>query len=187
MAKFTTEAIRTLALVGHGACGKTTLTECLLAKAGVIAAPGSIERGTTVSDYDPLEKAHKHSIYSAVVHFEWEGRRIHLLDTPGAPDLITLRGANVLAQADIVFYDALVHPGTLQYAGRAEKVPVGKRCGGLATAQRFINKRLVDAARRHGVVVRHAGAPRRRADGHLLPDCSCVFLSRTLARSIGHR
>lgn len=76
---------------------------------------------------------------------------------PGAPDLITLRGANVLAQADIVFYDALVHPGTLAYAARAEKVPVGKRCGGLATAQRFINKRLVDAARRHNVVVRLKG------------------------------
>ncbi|MGQ0750855.1 MAG: uroporphyrinogen-III C-methyltransferase [Betaproteobacteria bacterium] len=76
---------------------------------------------------------------------------------PGAPDLITLRGANILAQADIVFHDALVHPGTLAYAEHAEKVPVGKRCGGLATAQRFINKRLVDAAQRHQVVVRLKG------------------------------
>ena len=76
---------------------------------------------------------------------------------PGAPDLITVRGAKVLAQADIVFYDALVHPDTLAYAARAEKVPVGKRCGGLATAQRFINKRLVDAAQRHRVVVRLKG------------------------------
>jgi len=76
---------------------------------------------------------------------------------PGAPDLITVRGANVLAQADIVFYDALVHPDTLAYAARAEKVPVGKRCGGLATAQRFINKRLVDAAQRHRMVVRLKG------------------------------
>jgi uroporphyrin-III C-methyltransferase len=76
---------------------------------------------------------------------------------PGAPDLITVRGARLLAQADIVFYDALVHPDTLAYAGRAEKVPVGKRCGGLATAQRFINKRLIDAAYRHRVVVRLKG------------------------------
>ncbi|MGQ0522210.1 MAG: uroporphyrinogen-III C-methyltransferase [Betaproteobacteria bacterium] len=76
---------------------------------------------------------------------------------PGAPDLITVRGASLLAQADIVFYDALVHPDTLAYAGRAEKVPVGKRCGGLATAQRFINKRLIDAACRHRVVVRLKG------------------------------
>ena len=76
---------------------------------------------------------------------------------PGAPDLITLRGARVLAQADIVFYDALVHPATLDYAGRAQKVAVGKRCGTLATAQRFINKRLVDAAHRHRTVVRLKG------------------------------
>jgi uroporphyrin-III C-methyltransferase len=76
---------------------------------------------------------------------------------PGAPDLITVRGASVLAQADIVFYDALVHPGTLAYAARAEQLLVGKRCGGLATAQRFINKRLIDAAQRHRVVVRLKG------------------------------
>jgi len=88
MAKFATEAIRTIALVGHGAAGKTTLVESLLASSGAIGAAGSIERGTTVCDFDPLEKAHKHSIQSAVVHFEHQGRRVHMLDTPGAPDLI---------------------------------------------------------------------------------------------------
>ena len=76
---------------------------------------------------------------------------------PGAPDLITLRGAEVLRRAEIVFHDALVHPGTLALAARAEKVAVGKRCGKHSTAQRFINKRLVDAARRYHVVVRLKG------------------------------
>lgn len=76
---------------------------------------------------------------------------------PGAPDLITLRGADVLRRADIVFHDALVHPGTLAFAGRAEKVAVGKRCGKHSAAQRFINKRLIDAARKHKVVVRLKG------------------------------
>ena len=76
---------------------------------------------------------------------------------PGAPDLITLRGAEVLARADIVFYDALVHPEVLARAARAEKIAVGKRCGKFATAQQFINKRLVDAARKHRVVVRLKG------------------------------
>lgn len=76
---------------------------------------------------------------------------------PGAPDLITVRGARALEQADVVFYDALVHPQTLALAARAEKVAVGKRCGGQATAQRFINKRLVEAARRHRTVVRLKG------------------------------
>lgn len=76
---------------------------------------------------------------------------------PGAPDLITLRGADVLKRADIVFHDALVHPGTLALAARAEKVAVGKRSGKHSAAQRFINKRLIDAARKHQVVVRLKG------------------------------
>ena len=76
---------------------------------------------------------------------------------PGAPDLLTLRAARVLADADIVFYDALVHPDTLALAVKAERVAVGKRCGAHSTAQRFINKRLIDAAARHAVVVRLKG------------------------------
>ena len=75
----------------------------------------------------------------------------------GAPDLLTLRAARLLARADIVFHDALVHPDTLKMAERALLVPVGKRCGRLSSAQRFINKRLVDAARQHPVVVRLKG------------------------------
>src|SRR5437868_8814940 len=76
---------------------------------------------------------------------------------PGAPDLLTLRAARLLEAADIVFHDALVHPDTLALAARAIKIAVGKRCGRHSTAQRFINKRLVDAAREHRVVVRLKG------------------------------
>jgi uroporphyrin-III C-methyltransferase len=76
---------------------------------------------------------------------------------PGAPDLLTLRAAVILERADIVFYDALVHPGVLALAARAGKVPVGKRSGRHSAAQRFINKQLVDAARKHAVVVRLKG------------------------------
>jgi len=76
---------------------------------------------------------------------------------PGAPDLLTLRAAKLLAKADIVFHDALVHPDTVALATRAEKVPVGKRCGRHSTAQKFINKRLVDAAQTHAIVVRLKG------------------------------
>jgi uroporphyrin-III C-methyltransferase len=83
---------------------------------------------------------------------------VHLVGAgPGAPDLLTLRAARVLAQADIVFYDALVHPETLALAARAEKIAVGKRCGKHSTLQRFINKRLIDAARKYAVVVRLKG------------------------------
>jgi len=76
---------------------------------------------------------------------------------PGAPDLLTLRAAAVLKRADLVFHDALVHPEVLALASRAEKIAVGKRCGRFATAQQFINKRLMDAALKHAVVVRLKG------------------------------
>ena len=76
---------------------------------------------------------------------------------PGAPDLLTIRATRLLARADVVFYDALVAASIIDLATRAEKIAVGKRCGRHSTAQRFINKRLVDAAQRHTVVVRLKG------------------------------
>ena len=88
MAQFATENIRTVALVGDGAAGKTTLAEALLAKSGAIPAAGSVERGTTVSDHDPLEKTYQHSLRASLLHFETAGTRIHLIDTPGFPDFI---------------------------------------------------------------------------------------------------
>jgi uroporphyrin-III C-methyltransferase len=76
---------------------------------------------------------------------------------PGAPDLLTVRAVRVLEAADVVFHDALVDARTLDIAARATHVAVGKRCGRHSTAQRFINKRLVDAARDGRVVVRLKG------------------------------
>lgn len=76
---------------------------------------------------------------------------------PGAADLLTVRAVRLLASAGIVFHDALVQPDVLELAPRAEKIAVGKRCGAHSTSQRFINKRLVDAAARHQIVVRLKG------------------------------
>ena len=76
---------------------------------------------------------------------------------PGAEDLLTLRAARLLERADAVFHDALVPEAILRLALNAFKVSVGKRSGRHSTAQRFINKQLVDAARRHRVVVRLKG------------------------------
>ena len=76
---------------------------------------------------------------------------------PGAADLLTLRAARVLAEAGIVFHDALVPPDILALAATAEKISVGKRSGQRSTVQRFINKQLADAAHRHRVVVRLKG------------------------------
>jgi elongation factor G len=81
-------AIRTLALVGPAAAGKTSLCEALLHCAGAIATPGSLERGTTVSDFDPLERRMQHSLNAAVMHLHHAGTRVHFIDTPGAPDFL---------------------------------------------------------------------------------------------------
>jgi elongation factor G len=88
MSKFSPEAIRTIALAGHGGCGKTTLAEALLAKAGAIASTGTVEKGTTVCDFDPIEKQFQHSLNASVVHLQHKDTRIHLIDTPGLPDFI---------------------------------------------------------------------------------------------------
>ena len=86
MSSYTTESIRSIALVGHGGAGKTTLAEALLFKTGVIKVKGAVEKGSTVCDYDPQEKAAGHSLQSALVNFAYEGVHIHLIDTPGYPD-----------------------------------------------------------------------------------------------------
>lgn len=86
MAKHTTESLRTVALVGHGAAGKTSLAEALLHATGAIPAKGTIERGSTVCDFDAQEKEAGHSLNTAVFSIEHEATRIHALDTPGYPD-----------------------------------------------------------------------------------------------------
>src|SRR5687767_1406150 len=77
-----------MALVGQSGAGKTSLAEALLAKAGAIPAAGSVERGTTVGDYTPLEKQLQHSLKLAVCSFDCQDTKIHLLDTPGYPDFL---------------------------------------------------------------------------------------------------
>jgi len=76
---------------------------------------------------------------------------------PGAADLITVRGAKLLSRAQVVLHDALIELAMLDYALDARKIAVGKRCGQRSTAQQFINKQIVDAAREHDVVVRLKG------------------------------
>jgi len=99
MPRFSPEAIRTIALVGHGGSGKTTLAEALLASAGAIVSPGSVDRGTTVCDFEPLEKQYQHSLNAAVAHLQHGDTRVHLIDTPGLPDFIG-RAIGVLPAAE---------------------------------------------------------------------------------------
>jgi len=76
---------------------------------------------------------------------------------PGAADLITVRGARLLGEAEVVLYDALVTPEMLALCPQAELIPVGKRSGQRSTAQTVINEKLVECARRYQRVVRLKG------------------------------
>ncbi len=88
MVSYTTESIRNIALVGHGAAGKTTLVESILHYAGKLPAPGSVEKGNTVCDFDPQEKAHQHSLDAALANLDYNGIHVNLIDTPGFPDFL---------------------------------------------------------------------------------------------------
>lgn len=88
MIPYETKDIRSVVLLGHGASGKTSLIESMLFKAGAIARLGSVENGTSASDYDPDAKEKKHSIDSSILHCNWKGREINIIDTPGYADFI---------------------------------------------------------------------------------------------------
>lgn len=115
-------AIRTVALLGASQSGKTSLSEALLAQAGMIGAPGSLERGGTVSDHDPLERRLQHSLSSAVMHLVHADTRIHLIDTPGAPDFIglALPALEAVDTAAIVINAAVgIEPAAVQMMAHA--------------------------------------------------------------------
>ena len=86
--KYSTKDIRNIVLVGHGNSGKTTLTEALLHRAGVIEQVGTVDKGNTVSDFDPQEIHHQHSLNSTIVSMDYHGGHINLIDTPGYPDFL---------------------------------------------------------------------------------------------------
>lgn len=88
MIPYETKDIRTIALLGHGASGKTSLVESMLFKAGATTRLGSVENGTSVADYDPDAKEKRHSIDSSILHCNWKGREINIIDTPGYADFI---------------------------------------------------------------------------------------------------
>ena len=93
MSQYPVENLRTVALVGHGSTGKTTLLEALLYRNGVIKEVGTVEKGNTVSDFDPMEKEVKHSLRTTVAHVDAQKDdgtpvRVFVLDTPGYPDCV---------------------------------------------------------------------------------------------------
>ncbi len=86
MPNYRTKDIRNIALVGHSGSGKTTLAEALLVAAGAKGEAGTVERGTTTMDHDPLEKNFQHTLDSAIASLDYKGMHLNLIDTAGIPD-----------------------------------------------------------------------------------------------------
>lgn len=79
---------RNLVLCGHGSCGKTTLADRMLFETGAVSAEPSVDRETSVCDFDPEEKAHHHSVEATLVRFPFEGKSFQVLDAPGRVDFV---------------------------------------------------------------------------------------------------
>ncbi len=79
--------IRNVAVVGHRGVGKTSLVEALLFQAGTVNRLGTIEGGTTTTDWDDDEHKRQMSLSASLAHLEWQGRKINLVDAPGDPGL----------------------------------------------------------------------------------------------------
>src|SRR5690625_7429976 len=102
---------RNIAILSHSGAGKTSLTEALLYRAGVIPAPGRVEDGNTASDFTPEEQRRKISIYSTVHALEWRGNPFNIIDTPGYADFVAqIRRALLAADAAPVVVSGVSGP-----------------------------------------------------------------------------
>ncbi|MEZ5292151.1 MAG: elongation factor G [Vicinamibacterales bacterium] len=101
-------SIRNVAVVGHGGCGKTQLVSAMLYSAGTVNRLGTVDDGTTVTDYDPEEIARKHTLSTSLAHAEWRKTKINFLDTPGVANFFAdARAAMNVADAALVVVDAV--------------------------------------------------------------------------------
>ncbi len=80
--------LRNLAVIGHGACGKTSLSEALLFTAGAIKTLGTVEAGSTVLDFEPEEHERRKSLSAAIASLVWKKHGLHLVDTPGDSNFV---------------------------------------------------------------------------------------------------
>ncbi len=103
------DRIRNVALVGHRGSGKTSLHEALLYQVGVVNRLGSVPAGTTVSDAEEDEKARQMSISAALASFEWQERKVNLIDTPGEPSFVAdALGALRVCEAAVFVVNAVM-------------------------------------------------------------------------------
>lgn len=83
MKVYKTDEVRNIALVGNAGSGKTTLAEAMLFEGGVINRKGDVGAKNTVSDYNPIEQDYGNSVFSTLMHTEYNGKKINIMDTPG--------------------------------------------------------------------------------------------------------
>jgi elongation factor G len=101
-------AIRNVALVGHGGCGKTQLVSAMLFVAGAVNRLGKVDDGTTTTDFDDEEIARKHTLSSSLAHAEWQKIKINVIDTPGFANFLSdARSALRVVEAAVVVVDAV--------------------------------------------------------------------------------
>ena len=98
MPSYRTKDIRNIALVGHSGSGKTTLAEALLVESGTKGEAGTVERGSTTMDHDPIERRYQHSLDSAIASLDYKGMHLNLIDTAGIPDF---RGPTLAAMTAV--------------------------------------------------------------------------------------
>jgi elongation factor G len=129
MKEYNSGDIRNLAIVGHGACGKTILSEAMLVSGGVVNRIGAIESGSTVSDYHPDEHSRQISMHATAMHVEWDDKKINFIDTPGYLDFVgeALGALAVVDMAIVVIHAAQgIEVGTEQMWSNATKRGIPK-------------------------------------------------------------
>src|SRR6187455_1054931 len=101
-------AIRNVAIVGHGGCGKTQLVSTMLFVAGAVNRLGKVDDGSTITDFDEEEIARRHTLSSSLAHAEWQKNKINIVDTPGFANFLTdARAALRVAEGALVVVDAV--------------------------------------------------------------------------------
>ncbi|MHC4220700.1 MAG: GTP-binding protein, partial [Planctomycetota bacterium] len=138
MPTYETDAIRNLAVVGAAGSGKTTLVETMLHEAGVIGRAGRVEDGNTVCDYEDLEKEVGHSLDSALVHLDFGGAHLNVLDTPGGADFLG-RSLSVLPAVETVVTVIDAASGVETVTRRVMKAAEEGRCPRLILINKIDN------------------------------------------------
>ena len=124
MKTYESENVRNVALLGHSGSGKTTLAETMIFESGTIRKRGTVENKNTLSDHTEIEKEKQKSVYGSLLHLDWRGTKVNILDTPGSSDFFG-QVSEAFAVADTAMFvlnsEAGVEVGTEFFWGKVEK------------------------------------------------------------------